>query len=131
MITEQYVSFETSKMLKEAGFDEDIRSWLVKEDGDNWCAILDGCKRDVSIYLDALACPTQALAARWLRKVHGIVVDVVFEPPKLGKDWRYFIGNMDDMAWVGDFVSSDGRYDTYEEAMEDALQEALRLIIKK
>ena len=47
--------------------------------------------------------PTQQLAARWLREVHGVVVDVVFEPPKLGKDWRYFIGDMDDMAWVGDF----------------------------
>lgn len=118
MITEQYVSFDTAKMLKEAGFDVPCDKWYGEE-GFFMSGKRKSCK-----------CPTQQLAARWLREVHGIVVDVVFEPPKRGKDWRYFIGNMDNMAWVGDFVPSDGRYDTYEEAMEDALQEALRLIIK-
>ena len=118
MITEQYVSFETSNMLKKAGFDVSCDKWYGEE-GFFMSGNHKYCK-----------CPTQQLAARWLREVHGIVVDVVFEPPKRGKDWRYFIGNMDDMAWVGDFVSSDGRYETYEEAMEGALQEALRLILK-
>ena len=118
MITEQYVSFDTAKMLKEAAFDVPCDKWYGEE-GFFMSGNYKSCK-----------CPTQQLAERWLREVHGIVVDVVFEPPKREKDWRYFIGNMDDMVWVGDFVPSDGRYETYEEAMEGALQEALRLIIK-
>lgn len=75
--------------------------------------------------------PTQALAARWLREEHRIVVDVSFIPPSTdGDDWRYFIGNMGDMVWIGDYVSSDEYYGTYEQALEAGLQEALKLIIK-
>lgn len=138
MITERYVTFETSKLLKEAGFDIPTRSiyranrtgeysfaeYNIKSTADDlsW-NISDGFRYE---YL----APTQSLAARWLREAHGIVVDVVFEPPKRGKDWRYFIGDMEDMAWAGDYIPSDGRYDTYEDALEAALVDILRRIIK-
>ena len=138
MITEQYVTFETAKLLKRAGFDVPTRGiyrtnrtgeysfaeYNIKRTTDDlsW-NISDGFRYE---YL----APTQSLAARWLREIHGIVVDVVFEPPKRVKDWRYFIGDMEDMVWAGDFIPSDGRYDTYEEAMEAGIEEALQLIIK-
>ena len=69
------------------------------------------------------------MAARWLREVHRIVVDVTFIPPSVNGDvWQYFIGEMDDMVWEGDFESSDRKYSTYEEALEAGLQEAIKLI---
>ena len=138
MIAEQYVSFDTAKLLKDAGFDIPTRGiyranrtgeysfaeYNIKRTTDDlsW-NISDGFRYE---YL----APTQSLAARWLREIHGIVVDVVFEPPKRGKDWRYFIGEMENMVWAGDFIPSGGRYCTYEEAMEAGIEEALQLIIK-
>lgn len=126
MITETYVSFKTAKLLKEAGFDSLCRSQYTGRRQVFTYKLLYNFNEDNGVY----SRPTQALAARWLREAHSIVVDVAFDPPKRGDDWRYFIGDMENMVWAGDFNSSDKRYDTYEEAMEDALQEALRLIIK-
>lgn len=112
MIEESYVSFDTAKMLKEAGFK--ARCGAIVED--------DGRK---------LYRPTQALAARWLREVHRIVVDATFIPPSTyGDVWQYFIGNMDDMVWEGDFEPSECKYATYEAALEEGLQEAIKLIKK-
>lgn len=110
MIEESYVSFDTAKMLKEAGFKA------------NCAFILDDNQ-------ERLYRPTQALAVRWLREVHRIVVDATFFPPSTdGNAWRYFIGEMDDMVWNGDYVPSDEFYENYEEAMEAGLKEAIKLI---
>lgn len=110
MIEESYVSFDTAKLLKEAGFE--VRCGAIVDD--------DGRK---------LYRPTQALAARWLREKHRIVVDVAFIPPSVNGDvWQYFIGEMDDMVWEGDFESSDRKYSTYEEALEAGLQKAIKLM---
>ena len=111
MIEESYVSFDTAKLLKEAGFEAE-------------CGFIDDDGRK-------LHRPTQSLAARWLREVHRIVVDVAFIPPLFdGVNWQYFIGNMDDMVWEGDFEPSERKYATYEEALEAGLQEAIKLIKK-
>ena len=125
MITESYVSFKTAKLLKEAGFNVPCKSqysegmgvWNVEYTYD---FNADDC---------GYSRPTQALAARWLREVHGIVVDVTFCPPKQEKNWKFFIGEIENMVWEGDYDSSNERYLTYEEAMEDAIRQALRLII--
>ena len=110
MIEERYVRFETAKMLKEAGFEAEC-GFIIDDDGRK------------------LYRPTQALAARWLREVHRIVVDATFIPPSTdGNAWRYFIGEMDDMVWNGDYVPSDEFYETYEEALEAGLQEAIKLV---
>ena len=129
MIEEQYVSFDTAKLLKEAGFDVPCRSYYELEDGE---VVRKDCIRpyDHNCFEDTVCSrPTQALAARWLREKHRIVVDVTFIPPSVnGGVWQYFIGEMDDMVWGGDFESSDRKYSTYEEAFEAGLQEAIKLI---
>lgn len=139
MTKESYVSFETAKLLKEAGFDipcrgiyvtdrtgyYEFREYDSKQTKDDLCwNIEDGFQYK---YL----APTQALAARWLREGHRIVVDVTFIPPSTdGNVWQYFIGEMDDMVWKGDFEPSDRKYATYEAALEAGLQEAIKLIKK-
>lgn len=139
MTKESYVSFETAKLLKEAGFDipcrgiyvtdrtgyYEFREYDSKQTKDDHCwNIEDGFQYE---YL----APTQALAARWLREEHRIVVDVTFIPPSTdGNVWQYFIGEMDDMVWKGDFEPSDRKYATYEAALEAGLQEAITLIKK-
>ena len=112
MIEESYVSFETAKMLKEAGFDVP-------------------CRGGYHVNRFRYEAPTQALAARWLREVHRIVMDVAFVPPSVNGDvWQCFVGKMDDMIWAGDFETSERTYATYEEALESGLQEAIKLIKK-
>ena len=132
MIEESYVSFNTAKMLKEAGFEANLKTMYVEEEKDEWTFWDSGAKRsDYNYFDDTIACPTQALAARWLREKHRIVVDVTFIPPSVNGDvWQYFIGEMDDMLWEGDFEPSDRRYKTYEEALEEGLKRSLELIKK-
>ena len=129
MIEESYVSFDTARMLKEAGFDVPVYKHYTKT-GAIWTSAMPEKYNEKMDYM-CFTCPTQALAARWLREVHRIVVDVTFIPPLTGGDvWRYFIGNMDDMVWNGDYVPSDEFYRTYEKAIEAGLQEAIKLIKK-
>ena len=127
MIEEQFVSFDTARMLKEAGFDVPCFNQYT-ERGTIWHC---DCPENFNKSQCATSRPTQALAARWLREVHRIVVDVAYIPPHVGRDvWQYFVGGMDDMVWPGDYEPSDRKYETYEEAMEVGLQEALKLIKK-
>lgn len=139
MIKEQFVSFETAKLLKEAGFDVPCRGVYVTDrtgyyefrEYDNKQTKDDLCWNTGDGFQYEYLAPTQALAARWLREVHRIVVDVTFIPPLFdGVNWQYFIGNMDDMVWEGDFEPSERKYATYEAAFEAGLQEAIKLIKK-
>ena len=127
MIEESYVSFNTAKMLKEAGFDVPCTSQYT-DNGFGWNNL---SRVNYNSCESLFSRPTQALAARWLREVHRIVVYVAYIPPHVGRDvWKYFVGGMDDMVWPGDYEPSDRKYETYEEAMEVGLQEALKLIKK-
>ena len=128
MIEESYVSFETARMLKEARFDVPCFNQYTDR-GTVWhCDWPENFNKSQCV----TSCPTQALAARWLREVHRIVVDATFIPPSTdGNAWRYFIGEMDDMVWKGDFEPSDRRYKTYEEALEEGLKRSLELIKNK
>lgn len=127
MIEESYVSFDTAKLLKEAGFDVPCTSQYTEGMG-VWSGKYPYNFNEEDF---GYSRPTQALAARWLCEKHRIVVDVTFIPPSVNGDvWQYFIGEMDDMVWKGDFEPSDRRYKTYEEALEEGLKRSLELIKK-
>ena len=126
MIEEQYVSFDTAKLLKEAGFDVPCTSQYSEGMG-VW-----GVEYPYDFNKDdfGYSRPTQALAARWLRERHRIALDVAFIPPSVDGDvWQYFVGEMDDMIWEGEYETGR-KYATYEQAMEAGLQEAIKLIKK-
>lgn len=128
MIEEQFVSFDTAKLLKEAGFDVPCFNQYT-ERGTIWHC---DCPENFNKSQCATSCPTQALAARWLREVHRIALDVAFIPPSVyGDVWQYFFGEMDDMIWEGDYDTPERKYATYEEAFEAGLQEAIKLIKKQ
>lgn len=125
MIEEQYVSLDTARMLKDAGFDVPCFNQYT-ERGTIWHC---DCPENFNKSQCVTSCPTQDLAARWLREKHRIVVDVTFIPPSVNGDvWQYFIGEMDDMVWKADFETSERTYTTYEDAMEAGLQKALEMI---
>ena len=129
MIEESYVSFDTAKMLKEARFRE-LTKTHYSNIGQVWETALPADYND-DFNCDTCNRPTQALAAKWLREVHRIVMDVTFAPPYVnGGVWQYFVGKMDDMVWPGDYELSDCKYETYEEALEYGLKRGLELIKK-
>lgn len=128
MIEEQFVSFETAKMLKEAGFDE-VCSWAYYRAYK--CLIHERNNKLCSGYY---SCPTQALAARWLREVHNLHVYAIqtnlpyTEPQTTKWEWGYVIDKIDD---PNSNVTNCGMYfDSYEAAFEGGIVKCLELIKK-
>ena len=124
MITEDYVSFETAKLLKEKGFDEDTicvyigRHLLIKGEG------TISNTTDMPI----IPAPTLQMAMKWLREVHkwSIQVFPCFDDLK----WWFDIYELK----IQEFNSrpellSDVGYDTYEEATEAAIEYCLTNLI--
>ena len=125
MIEEQFVSFDTAKLLKEAGFD--VPCYMqYSERGVQWNA---SSPENFNADDWGCSCPTQALAARWLREVHGIHVgsDMAYIKLMEGK-WMYLIRFTDD---CGNPYKSCGWFDSYEEALEAGLKSGLELIKNK
>ena len=137
MLEESYVSFETAKLLKEAGFEANLKTMYVEEEKDEWAFWDSGAKRsDYNYFDDTIACPTQALAARWLREAHGIHVssNIFMDSAndadgKTVDEWTFWSYDLFDNS--GRIIEeSDDRYDSYEEALEAGLREAIKLIKK-
>lgn len=124
MITEQYVEFETAKLLKEKGFDVRCRKgyWSDKQ------LCLQPCSNsaDAPVY----ACPTQSLAMRWLREVHNIYLQ--FNPYWAEGDMR------NPCNWYWTWISLENIHEadrpsyggkTYEECAENAIKYCLENLI--
>lgn len=125
MIEESYVSFDTAKLLKEVGFDVPCNSYYELEDGE---AVRKDCIRpyDNNGFGDTICSrPTQALAARWLREAHGIMI-VSFFDDYMSK-WFYVIDGVKKQSGIK-CVQSASDYDDYETALEAGLQEAIKLV---
>jgi hypothetical protein len=67
MITEDYVSFETAKLLKEKGFECANLHYYYDEDGD-----LLFSAWNIGAGKNRLVAPTLQMAMKWLRKEHGL-----------------------------------------------------------
>lgn len=131
MIEEQFVSFETAKLLKEAGFNEPCCYNYDNVNGFRWFKIGNSTPKGW------IPCPTQALAARWLREVHGIHVssNIFMDSAndadgKTVDEWTFWSYDLFDNS--GRIIEeSDDRYDSYEEALEAGLKHCLELIKKQ
>jgi|SRR5690554_2625851 len=133
---EQLVSFETAKLAKEKGFNEScIRGYLNKDgslmnDDDHFD--YNSCYDDHSIMkhlsfknsevIDdySITAPTQSFLQKWLREVHNLIVIIDWGP--LSKKYSYEIYHNGKDYGV-EYVN-----DSYEEALEEGLIEALKLI---
>ena len=68
------------------------------------------------------------MAARWLREVHYYAVCVWFSQEH--KKWFYAYGDIKSIMFDEEYSISDFIYDSYEQALEAGLQEAIKLIKK-
>lgn len=121
MIAESYVSFDTAKLLKEAGFDEVCRSAYYATGNS---AVM--YERNSMLSPGYVSRPTQALAARWLREVHRIHIfsNYFFEDGR----WFYVIVDLKESHEVRAIHPDIRSYQSNEEALEAGLQEAIKLI---
>ena len=138
MITEQYVSFETSKMLKEAGFDVPCRcAYCQMPLGDynryqNLIGDYDASEeKNYFKSKEHYLAPTQSLAARWLREVHKLNIYACFDYIEFDKgNSSYFFAreNVDINDYTSVYFSLQSYY-SYEEAIEGGLIETLKTIL--
>ena len=128
MITEDYVSFEVAKLLKEKGFDWNTDKQFNSDKIVGDYNITDR-SRHPERYLDA---PTLQMAMKWLRERHNIHPNIVVEvygPYALYEIDRIFDG--DEEKWV-DFKDDDNissLYNKFEEACEAAIKYCLENLI--
>lgn len=123
-ITEDYVSFETAKLLKERGFNENCYCHY-SSDGrtQHW---------NYQTPLDGIACPTLQMAMKWLREVHNLVI----EPYRTACGYLYTISSIpygstkydNSQAFNGDDEDS-GQWFTWEKACEDGIKYCLKNLI--
>ena len=122
-MTEELVTLETAKLLKEKGFNEPCMIAINIEDGRQY-----GTNRTNSeLPIKVCSHPTQSIAQKWLRETKNLHICIIREVYGYGYD----ICKTDDNS----FVDESGLYsndcllrDTYEEALEAGIQEALKLI---
>lgn len=138
MITEDYVSFEIAKLLKEKGFNEPCECFYDTENNDvsivnGWMDISNSEleKKEFVCY----SAPTLQMAMKWLREMHKlhIILDI---------HWLYFVNQNGWMYTISrilengnEYVDSKGDendknfYSTYEEAAEAAILYCLKNLI--
>ena len=125
MITEDYVSFETAKLLKEKGFDEGCRAHYGSAGSfsyEKYEVEASGCEIH-----NAILAPTLQMAMKWLRKVHKLYINIWADP----KDVENNDFNIIFRAQVYNGPSNYGTYEfsTYEQACEAAIKYCLENLI--
>ena len=98
--------------------------WLTKKTGDR-CF---GCSKQKG-YLETFSAPTQSLLQRWLREKHDIHFEIkpIFDVNEIRP---YHISISKNLSGKNFKYKIIGTRETYEEALEAGLQEALKLILK-
>ena len=127
-MTEELVTLETAKLLREKGFNEPCMIAINIEDGRQY-----GTRRTNSeLPIKVCSYPTQSVAQKWLREIRGVYVYV---EPVIGKRWKLsfcdFNVPTEESDWMENEINKGNGYKvyvTYEEALEAGLQEALKLI---
>ena len=120
-ITEDYVSFETAKLLKEKGFNEEVISYY-DTGGQGYFISPRECNIGTgSVY----AAPTIQMAMKWLREIHKTFISITYENDGV------FTANLK-VPLKGVDCMIDNKHNcwlTYEEAAEVAIRYCLQNLI--
>ena len=123
-ITEDYVSFETAKLLKEKGFDEPVMYHFTP----------DGAQRKFqqAFYKDDIAQPTLQMALKWLMEVKHYYIQVRLDSWSCRDHIVYFVIIQKTDSDFELMLQEGARpvfYATPEEAYEDAINYCLEDLI--
>ena len=139
ILSEDYVSYEVAKLLKEKGFDEKCSyEWGVPDiDGgyilQKW-SIYNGEIRNSELINDAYSAPTLQMACKWLREVHNIFIEIYLPSHSEHEDTIYHgtysfdIFNLNKKVYVY-CTWNEKEFNSYEEAIEAAIKYTLENLI--
>jgi len=130
MITEDYVSFETAKLLKKKGFDEDtIGYYYTLSETPEKIKFFDS---PISIYysdglIGCIHAPTLQMTMKWLRKTHNLFIGI---NTVIGSDknWGYEVFIQKQEIPIPSKMQWDW-FNSYEEACEAAIKYCLENLI--
>ncbi len=119
MKTEDFVSLEVAKLLKEKGYHEPCNLYYYEE-----ARIGDGelCVDWNNKFKFSFSCPTLYEAQKWLRESKNLNIMVDFDESHV---WGYSIHECNDRDL---FITNDSMFSSYEEALNYGISEALKLI---
>ena len=132
-ITEDFVSFETAKLLKEKGFNEYCKS--VYHAG-SVCSVVslgyiveEKQNSDFGKYDNAISAPTLQMAMKWLRVVHhiDIIVLTYYMDYLRPNEVHYYSGKI--LKGSEDVIETIYAKDTYEDVCEEAIKYCLENLI--
>lgn len=136
MIQEAYVSFETAKLLKEKGFDENTLMVYMSYGDLCKCNRYDSIRNsnynDITKNYFECTAPTHQMAMKWLRDKKNILIYVypVINLPVTDDDtlfhWRW---DGKQKIYSAPHIGDKHNYESYEEAVEAALKYCLQNLI--
>ena len=131
MITEDYVSFETAKLLKEKGFDEKCRSYYKVFSKSRIAAIYHSSEnRGVSENdQNEILCPTIQMTMKWLREVHHLLIMIDFECEDCYVADMYNMTEFDECGEHKHIPPTFVNCKTYEQACEAAIKYYLENVL--
>ena len=137
MIQEDYISFETAKLLKEKGFDlYKVREWVAKPQDKNtlerdlFPTLEDFIESEdfVELPITSYHYPliTLQMVMKWLREVHRLSIELFVD-----------YGSDDELWWSvdvskikkGGLIDTLTGYSSYEQACEEAIRYCLENLI--
>lgn len=121
MITEDYVSYEVAKLLKEKGFNI-ICDKVYRENDSSYLCPIEYCMnlKGEGYYL----APTLQMAMKWLREVHGIAIETML----LSNGWFCQIERILE-GFCKEYIDETDSYKTYEKAVESAIKYCLENLL--
>lgn len=135
MTNEDYVNFDTAKLLKEKGFDWCESPFYSEQDRDEWrqnnSYIVSNKEYDPNLPFDSetltLVAPHVSIqkAMKWLREVHKIEVRVIYDNNK--SSWYGACNPMRESSQI--LLGFGHRSKSYEEACEVAIKYCLENLI--
>lgn len=122
-IKEDYVSFETAKLLKEKGFDERCTHYYKNEK-----YLVDLGNSNIHSYansdlVEEFVAPTLQMAMKWLRKEHNIHIQIwILEE----KGYWFDVEKILNAQYKHKSLYSTGLEDIYFESYEEACEAAIK-----
>ena len=124
-IIEDYVSFETAKLLKEKGFDWNCITYYVDSNHNN---VQYSMLFENNTTWEECCCsaPTHQMAMKWIREVHNINIDIVSVWNQKRFEYQVFVVTPENAKHC---YIDDKLYLGYEEAVEAGLKYCLENLI--
>ncbi len=128
---EQYITLETARLAKQAGFDWKCQyrysEGHERNDSDpTYISPCDNWNQDNGLY----SAPTQAVLQRWLREIKGVEIWIV--PNNLcdiTKGYHWCAATRDTSDCIG--IRKSGDAATHPQAAEQAVNEVLSILIQE